>query len=460
MPEELLESILNTIISEKRKDGWVSEELLKWTADQLINGVLQGGEAGNDQPEVRALTPAQKRQIQVFSGFKSYHQLKVATDLLYDKDGQVRPYAAFKRDVLAIDQEYNVRYLRAEYDLARANIRSANTWNDLQAHKDANTFIRYGTAEDERVRLVHDLLNGVIKHIDDPFWDVWWPPNGWGCRCNVRPTSSDAGSTQVPPDLVPPKTMFATNVGKLGVVFPQNHPYYKAPDAIAKEVHAAADAAPLWRTVKDAAGHVDKDIAKVVEIGLNAVHSVHLTPGLPIFRTLSKLVGARGRYVPLPKEHLFQILVNPRASWPELTFLHELAHHMDFTILDGEGYSSLKGRDLKNILLAVKQSAAYKQLSRSVARKEWPVGDRLRRLSGEDLLYARRLIQPYELFARAYAQYIAQVSGDKTLLEQLDKARSLDEGHDRFRQWETEDFKPIAKAFDALLKRKKWTLPK
>lgn len=238
MPDELLESIINIIIDAKMKDGWVSKELMQWTADQFLSHIMRGGEVGDDSPE--PLTPEQHHQIQVFSGFKTYHQLRVATDLLYDKHGKQRPFSAFKRDVLAIDQEYNVRYLRAEYDLARANIRSATKWNDLQAIKDVMPFVRYGTAEDERVRHVHALLNGVIKPIDDPFWDTWWPPNGWGCRCGVRPELSDAGSTKVPDDLPPPKTMFATNVGKLGVVFPQGHPYYKAPVAIAAAVMAAA----------------------------------------------------------------------------------------------------------------------------------------------------------------------------------------------------------------------------
>lgn len=41
----------------------------------------------------------------------------------------------------------------------------------------------YATMEDERVRESHEILHGVRRRWDDEFWDLYWPPNGWGCRC-------------------------------------------------------------------------------------------------------------------------------------------------------------------------------------------------------------------------------------------------------------------------------------
>ena len=64
----------------------------------------------------------------------------------------------------------------------------------------------YVTMEDDRVRESHEILHGVRRKFDDPFWDLYWPPNGWGCRCqpvaiygtNIRQTRIPAGAT---PDL-------------------------------------------------------------------------------------------------------------------------------------------------------------------------------------------------------------------------------------------------------------------
>jgi hypothetical protein len=44
----------------------------------------------------------------------------------------------------------------------------------------------YHAVKDDRTRDEHYKLNGVIKHIDDPFWTVYYPLNGYNCRCSVR----------------------------------------------------------------------------------------------------------------------------------------------------------------------------------------------------------------------------------------------------------------------------------
>ncbi|WMD23091.1 phage minor head protein [Achromobacter seleniivolatilans] len=32
----------------------------------------------------------------------------------------------------------------------------------------------------------HLALDGLVLRWDDPFWDTFFPPNGWGCQCSVR----------------------------------------------------------------------------------------------------------------------------------------------------------------------------------------------------------------------------------------------------------------------------------
>jgi len=82
---------------------------------------------------------------------------------------------------------------------------------------------------DENTREEHAKLNGVIKRIDDPFWDKYYPPNGWGCRCEaIQLSTSKAketpnGKIQLPS--IP--EMFRINFGKRGLAFPLGHPYYK-----------------------------------------------------------------------------------------------------------------------------------------------------------------------------------------------------------------------------------------
>lgn len=46
-------------------------------------------------------------------------------------------------------------------------------------------FWQYHTAADGNVREEHAQMHGKVYRADDPIWDVWYPPNGFRCRCSV-----------------------------------------------------------------------------------------------------------------------------------------------------------------------------------------------------------------------------------------------------------------------------------
>ena len=44
---------------------------------------------------------------------------------------------------------------------------------------------------DSRTRDSHRALHGKVFPHDSEFWDVWYPPNGFNCRCRVRALTED-----------------------------------------------------------------------------------------------------------------------------------------------------------------------------------------------------------------------------------------------------------------------------
>lgn len=71
----------------------------------------------------------------------------------------------------------------------RANMRSARAagqWDRIQRSKRALPYLVYLIGPSKRHRPSHEAKNGLVLPVDDPFWQTWYPPNGWGCKCHVR----------------------------------------------------------------------------------------------------------------------------------------------------------------------------------------------------------------------------------------------------------------------------------
>lgn len=70
----------------------------------------------------------------------------------------------------------------------RTNMRTAAMAGHYKGMKDAADVMpywRYVAVMDGRTRDEHRMLHGKVLRHDDPFWDKYYPPNGWGCRCTV-----------------------------------------------------------------------------------------------------------------------------------------------------------------------------------------------------------------------------------------------------------------------------------
>lgn len=70
----------------------------------------------------------------------------------------------------------------------RTNIQTAYShgrWIQQQRNKANRPYLMYSAIDDSRVRPSHLALNRIIRHIDDPFWLLFYPPWDYMCRCTV-----------------------------------------------------------------------------------------------------------------------------------------------------------------------------------------------------------------------------------------------------------------------------------
>lgn len=72
----------------------------------------------------------------------------------------------------------------------RTNMQTAYNAGHYKSMSDPTTkklrpYWKYVTAGDGEVRETHAMMEGKIYRADDPIWDIWYPPNGFRCRCTV-----------------------------------------------------------------------------------------------------------------------------------------------------------------------------------------------------------------------------------------------------------------------------------
>lgn len=188
-----------------------------------------------------------------FSAAKSYSETIEMRDAVYDADGNIRPFADFKESARKITGKFNEAYLATERQHVIAAGTQGSRWRDIEESMDTHPYLMYVTKRDSHVRDTHRLLDGIVLPADDPFWNEYYPPNDWNCRCSTRKLtareaehylkqykgSPPSGSTAAKMAEQGTPKLFRQNVGKSELFSEDEHPYYRGlPGAKAAQLSA------------------------------------------------------------------------------------------------------------------------------------------------------------------------------------------------------------------------------
>ncbi|MBV6442742.1 MAG: hypothetical protein EPGJADBJ_04466 [Saprospiraceae bacterium] len=227
VPESVIKDYLDDIYSQQITRTDLHEGLFREYFDRLKNHAEAGwGKRFKDAADLKEWSFFQKIETNLRE-FAAHKQATITGDLrtlLVGKDGQKRSRADWEKEAQRILKRHNGLYLRAEVQAATAAAQAAESWQHFERRKYLYPNLKYETAGDERVRQSHRSLDGTVRPVDDPFWDIYYPPNGWNCRCKVIQTD-EAATAGDGVDFDPPKG-FRQNVGKTGKLFADDHPYF------------------------------------------------------------------------------------------------------------------------------------------------------------------------------------------------------------------------------------------
>jgi len=296
----------------KGTNAVVDVPLFKIVGALLEGGVVKGygkplAQVDFDTPDAEMLHRL-TRDTWHFAAAKNYQHMRDLTLALVDENGKARSFGDFAEAANAVSEKYNRGWLLTEYNSAVGSATMAARWVDFKKNEKTMPYLQYQTVGDDRVRDSHQALDGVIRKMADGFWDTHYPPNGWGCRCDVlQLATSMAKETESIPD-VPVNPLFRTNLAKTGLVYPKNHPYYEGvPFEVLRKAVAYLPPDAGYKRCK--AGNTMVDV-HLLHFKGNEQGVAELTRHLSVCNELSKL-GYKD-FKLLPDIHEKDIAIKPR----------------------------------------------------------------------------------------------------------------------------------------------------
>lgn len=164
----------------------------------------------------------------VFSAFKTHRQQNDLAGMLTDSDGNVRSFNQFREATKVIIGDYNVNWLRTEYNTALKTARTAKQFRQYQNDSDLFPNLKWLPSRAANPREAHKPYYNMVRSINDPFWKTTYPGCVWGCKCGITNTDEEATAGSLPSgDPSNPVTVpgLDANPAFTGSLFSDSHPY-------------------------------------------------------------------------------------------------------------------------------------------------------------------------------------------------------------------------------------------
>jgi len=172
--------------------------------------------------EFKTLSAEAKLRAFSISGIAKGDELATVFNSLQTAIEKGLSYSDFKKECAEIfarrgwtgKREWRVQ------NIFRTNIQTAYNVGRYQKQKEMAEYfpyLQYNAVNDRRTRPTHRALDGKIFPVGHSFWDTWYPPNGYRCRCSTLSltegqlkrrglTVEEADPTDTPVEIADPTT--------------------------------------------------------------------------------------------------------------------------------------------------------------------------------------------------------------------------------------------------------------
>lgn len=203
---------------------------------------------------------------EIWSAFKVHRMQQDIASKMLDRDGNLKPFSTFARDVQSITDHQYKQWLRTEYDTAVLRAHLAAEYEQFEAEKDVYPNIEWIPTTSHTPGEDHRPFWGVVRPVGDRFWSEHHPGDRWNCKCGWEQTDRTPTSVPTLPDPIAkkstPHTGLDNNPAVDGQIFGDSHPYFPKSCAVCplnkglikrkkKDCYACPYAAELLNTADD-----------------------------------------------------------------------------------------------------------------------------------------------------------------------------------------------------------------
>lgn len=237
--EELIERFLAGKISKTNLPFDVIEQIYE---QMLKYGKAGFGEAFTDPYNpFYSTTKKFDENLARFSAYKITHNLNDLENARKTLTGE-----QFAKQAPKIQEKYLFQWMETEYRTNEKLSAGARNWAKISAEKETFPYLQYVAILDDNTRDEHAALDGIIRKVNDGFWDSYMPPNGYNCRCSTdqvrNATETDLRTKPIKEVDNNMNEIFKHNPGKSGKIFNGTHPYFdRRKRALTKQQNGEAE---------------------------------------------------------------------------------------------------------------------------------------------------------------------------------------------------------------------------
>lgn len=307
----LSEKIRDRVLNRLRDKGFdVENEIDPDLFDHAFNSLEQAVTKGFGKPEFGTPDADYLSELRhntaVFAAFKTHRQQNELYAMLFDENGKQKSFDQFRKDTEKILTNYNVNWLRTEYDTATRRARFAADFRGYVANKDIFPNLEWLPSVSVDPRELHRNFYGTIRPVDDPWWNTNYPGNLWNCKCRLKSTDAPK-NREDKGEIVPPAPGLDKNPGTSGKIFTESHPYEKE---ATKEAKKAVDKAVR---IKEMMEEMPKNLTEEEKRAL-ATHNLEIEKALKTIKGKPMTVKEADKQNTNPK-HVDKWLLDPKGRW-------------------------------------------------------------------------------------------------------------------------------------------------